>query len=72
MATKDLHPESVVIVDLDDSNRVISCHSKQMEDMEISLGTISDRYNTISGHKAIVIGRVLPKNKPQAGTVYSV
>ena len=72
MATKDVHPESVVIVDLDDGNKVVSCHSKIMEDKEISLGVISDRYNATSGLKAIVIGRVSPSDKPQAGTVYSV
>ena len=68
MATKDLNPEMVVIVDLDDNNTVVDHHSKSMEDLQISDGSITDRYNATSGLKAISVGRKSRFQLPAIGT----
>ena len=72
MASKDIPLEQVVIVNLDDGNKVVSTHSKIMEDDMISRGLIEDRYNNTSGLKAINIGNKSRNQVPQAGVVWPV
>ena len=72
MATKDLEPEMVVIVDLDNGNQVVDVHGKSMEDRSIAEGLISDRYNAVSGLKAINIGRKSRFSQPAIGSTYPV
>ena len=71
MAVKDKRPDLVAIIDLDDNNKVICSHSKEMEDIMIADGTISNRYNATSGKKAINIGARRPEAVPQAGEIWT-
>jgi len=72
MANKDIPLEKVVIVNLDDGNKVVAVHSKIMEDDMISRDLIEDRYNSTSGLKAINIGNKSRHQIPQAGVVWPV